>query len=250
MRFILSILLFMSLMPAVSAEVDLTTILPEQVPSHVQSIEAENNADQVTRELPEIEAEELTEEWLEKLEVNITNPHLIEQLNRTEVNDSLFAFGYSSEVYLGRWPLFYQSKETAVNWAYQKVNENYITAGKLAYFQNEDKKISGGLQSKIANSDQVQDMILLDTKERIHWPIDFQSAFGANTEKEVTLANRSRAEQLEAYAPAVKETGTITFGEIYLKMTGRKQELVIKNLVEDEVIAWLPIQNHLAFHLK
>src|SRR5690625_2271102 len=102
MRFILSILLFMSLMPAVSAEVDLTTILPEQVPSHVQSIEAENNADQVTRELPEIEAEELTEEWLEKLEVNITNPHLIEQLNRTEVNDSLFAFGYSSEVYLGQ----------------------------------------------------------------------------------------------------------------------------------------------------
>lgn len=250
MKYILALFFFFGLMTEVTAEVDLTTILPEHIPSHVQSIENENTGVQLNRDLLEVTSDELTEDLLAKSEFEITNPHLIEQLNATDVNRSFFTFGYSSEVYLGRWPLSYQSKETSVNWAYQKINDNFITAGQPIYSQKEERKISGGLQSKVIKSDQVQNMVLLNTKERVHWPIDFQSVYGANTKKQIALTNDSGASQLEAYAPAIKETGTITFGDVYLTMTGRKQHLKIKNVVEEELISWLPIQDHLAFHMK
>ncbi|BAM46741.1 YfkD family protein [Amphibacillus xylanus] len=250
MKYILPVIMFFCLTTEVLAEVDFTTMLPEHIPSHVQSIEKENTANQKQRELLEVEPNEQTAKLLEKTEVKITNPHLIEQLNATEVNQSVFAFGYSSEVYLGRWPLSYQSVESSVNWAYQKINDNFIGDHPLTYVQSEERHVSGGLQSKLANSDQVQNMILQDAQERIKWPIDYESTFGINTTKQLPMTNDARAEQLEAYAAAVKEIGKVTYGEVYLKMKGRKQELKIKNIVEEEVIAWLPIQDHLAFHLK
>ena len=250
MKYFLPLLFFFCLTTGVSAETDLTATLPEQIPAHVQSIEEENTAEQENEVIIDSEAEELTEQWLEKSDIEITNPHLIIQLNETEVNRSIFAFGYSSEVYLGRWPLSYQTSESSVNWSYQKINDNYLAGDELNYLQIEEQKVSGGLQSSVDQSEQVQNMILKDVTERIKWPIDYQATFGANTEKTLPMSNDSGAERLEAYVGAVKETGTITYGEVYLTMTGRKQELTIKNIVEEEVTAWLPVKNHLAFHLK
>ncbi|GAA4070221.1 YfkD family protein [Amphibacillus indicireducens] len=250
MRYILALVFFFCLSAEVTAEVDLATMLPESIPSHVQSIETENTAKQTSRDLVEVEATELTKKWLDNVDLTITNPNLIEQLNATEVNRSIFAFGYSSEVYLGRWPLSYQSTESSVNWAYQKINDNFVGSSKPIYVQEENRLISGGIQNKVTDSDQVQNMILANARERIQWPIDFEAHFGANTNKQLAIRNESGADRLEAYAAAVKETGTITYGEVYLTMTGRKQELKIKNIVEEQLTTWLPIQNHLAFHLK
>lgn len=250
MKYFLPLLFFFCLSTDVFAETDLPTAFSEHIPSHVQSVEDENTVEQKSREVVETEAEGLAKEWLEKSDIDITNPHFIEQLNGTDVNRSIFAFGYSSEVYLGRWPLTYQSTGSSVNWAYQKVNDNYIAEGQLMYVQNEEEQVNGGLQSKVANSDQVQNMILKNTRERINWPIDYQAVFGSNTEKKLPMSNETAANHLEAYVGAVKETGSITYGEVYLTMTGRKQELTVKNIIEEEVVAWLPIQNHLAFHLK
>lgn len=250
MRSILALMFFFCLSTEVVAEVDFSTMIPEQIPSHVQSIEKENTARQTNRDLVTVEAEEHTKKWLDDVNLSITNPHLIEQLNKTEVNQSIFAFGYSSEVYLGRWPLSYQSVESSVNWAYQKINDNFVAPGKPTYVQGEDRLISGGIQNKVSHSEQVQNMILANAKERIHWPIDYEANFGANTKKVLSLGNESGADQLQAYAAAVKEIGKITYGEVYLTMTGKKQKLKIKNIVEEELTTWLPVQNHLAFHLK
>ena len=65
MRYILALLFFFCLSMEVTAEVDLTTMLPESIPSHVQSIENENTAKQTTRDLIEVEATELTKNgWI------------------------------------------------------------------------------------------------------------------------------------------------------------------------------------------
>lgn len=250
MKYLIPLIFLFSLPQEVYAEEDLTTIFSEQIPSHVQSVEDENTMEQKGSEIIESEAKGLAKEWLEKSEIEITNPHFINQLNETDVNKSIFAFGYSSEVYLGRWPLHYESMESSVNWAYQKINDNYIAGKELIYSQNEEEQVIGGLQPKVANSDQVQNMILLNTKERINWPIDYEAVFGVYTEKSLPMSNDTKANYLEAYAGAVKETGLITYGEVYLTMTGRNQEITVKNIVEEEVVAWLPIQNHLSFHLK
>ena len=250
MKSILAVIFFFCLSTEVLAEVDFSTMIPEKIPSHVQSIEKENTVEQASRDLVVVEPADLTKKWLDGTDLAITNPYLIEQLNKTEVNQSIFAFGYSSEVYLGRWPLSYQSAESSVNWAYQKINDNFVAPGKPTYLQGEDRLISGGIQNKVSNSEQVQNMILANAKERIHWPIDFEANFGANTKKVLSLGNESGADQLQAYAAAVKETGKITYGEVYLTMTGRKQALKINNIVEEELTTWLPVQNHLAFHLK
>lgn len=250
MKYILPLLFFFGVTTWFIPTPSINAVFMEQIPSHVQSIEQENTAQQKNREFIDVERTALTQKWIEESDLKITNPYLINQLNETEVKRSFFAFSYSSEVYLGRWPLFYQSTESSVNWNYQKINNNYVAKEVINYFQNEDQLISGGLHSQVSNSEQVQNMILEDTRKRIVWPIDYQATFGAQTKKQISMTNSSGSEQLEAYGGAVKETGTVTYGEVYLSMTGRKQELIVKNVVEQEVTAWLPVQNYLAFHLK
>ncbi|WP_017473747.1 YfkD family protein [Amphibacillus jilinensis] len=250
MKFMLPILFFLCTFTPVTAATDFISTFSQNLPSHVQSVEEENTVEQKQETIKDIDVEGFVEKLLKKSEVEITNPHFIEQLNATDVNNSKFAFGYSSEVYLGRWPLHYQSKETSVNWAYQKINENFVSGTPLTYLQNEEAQISGGIQNKVANSDQVQSMVLTSVSERVEWPIAYKAVFGATTEKQIPLANEAGAERLEAYAAAVKESGIITYGEVYLSMTGRNQTLKIKNVVEEEVMTWLPIQHYLAFHLS
>ncbi|SEO65272.1 YfkD-like protein [Amphibacillus marinus] len=223
---------------------------PDQLPAHVQSIEQENTRVQEHAQAVFGEAKSLTKTMLEKQAQQISNPFFIEQLNETQVNNSKFAFGYKSEVYLGRWPLHYESKETGINWSYQKVNENYVSPERIKYFQTDEVKVNGGIQSKIPGSEQIQQMVLQNVMERLSIPVSFEASFGADTEKVLALNNNAGRETLEAYAGAVKEVGQVTYGEVFLTMNGRKQDLTIKNVVDEEITVWLPIPNRLAFHFK
>ncbi len=47
-------------------------------------------------------------------------------LNETTIKPSPIAIGYRGMVFLGRWALNYDSKETSTNWEYQKINKNEL----------------------------------------------------------------------------------------------------------------------------
>ena len=57
----------------------------------------------------------------------------------------------------------------------------------MTYFQNEEKHVIGGIQSKLDYSDQVQDMILAEVRNRMVWPTDYQATFGVNTQKKINI---------------------------------------------------------------
>ncbi|WP_067840963.1 YfkD family protein [Amphibacillus sediminis] len=225
-------------------------LLSDPLPSHVQSIEQENTLALEVQPLKETEANSFTSKLLKSSDVQITNPYLIEQLNATNIKHSRFAFGYSSDIYLGRWPLHYQDEETSINWAYQKVNTNHLPDQSPEYYQLEDSYVNGGLQTKVERADQVQMMVLESVRARFDLPVDYQAGYGASTEKTIPMANQGVADTLEAYAGAIKEKGKVTYGEVYLSLTGRKAKMTIKNVVESEITAWLPIKDYLAFNLK
>src|SRR5690606_32784321 len=116
---------------------------PFEVPNHVLDIAKENTYPNSTADQEVIEPSELAKELIEKSKMDIQNPDLIKMLNETSINPSPIGIGYRGMVYLGRWPLNYESLETSVNWEYQKINSNELNnlggevAQEMRYIQQE-----------------------------------------------------------------------------------------------------------------
>ncbi|MCG2963485.1 YfkD family protein, partial [Escherichia coli] len=72
-----------------------------------------------------LQPSELSQELLETSNVPIQNPDLIRILNETSISKTPWAIGFRATIYLGQWPLNYESEATSVNWQYQKVNTNH-----------------------------------------------------------------------------------------------------------------------------
>src|SRR5699024_8287201 len=85
-----------------------------------------NTPPNTTIQLEMIEPSKTTKELLESVDIPIENIHLIKMLNETSIKPSPVAIGYRGSIYLGRWPLMYQSESTTVIWDYQKINENKL----------------------------------------------------------------------------------------------------------------------------
>jgi hypothetical protein len=224
------------------------------IPSSVLNIAKENTYPNPTQDLPYLQPSDLTAELIETSDVKIENPNLIRMFNESTMNKSPFALGLRATIYMGEWPLNYESTETAPNWEYQKINTNYFDNRggnqnyQIHYVQEAQKTIKGGLTAKVPHSDDVQKMMLLKAMENTDLPLSFQTIVGAGTKKDhVYNISPNRLGYLSGYAPAVNEKGKVTYGEVYLVMKGSKRSIVVKNVTSQGIGAWIPVQDHVSF---
>ncbi|MBY0122931.1 YfkD famly protein [Bacillus sp. S/N-304-OC-R1] len=224
------------------------------VPNSVLTITKENTYPNPTQDMPTLQPSELTQSLLETSKVKIENPDLIRMLNETTVNSTPFAFGYRAIIYLGQWPLNYESTETSPNWEYQRINTNYFdnrggnAPYQIHYVQEAQKIVRGGLTAKVPNTEDVKKMMLLKAMQKSGLPLAFETIVGAGTKKDnkYNIPPR-RLGYLYAYAPAVNEKGKVTYGEVYLMLKGNKKMIIIKNVTSQGVGAWIPLQDHVSF---
>lgn len=224
------------------------------VPNSVKNIAKENTYPNPTQDMPLLQPSDLTKKLQESTKVKIENPDLIRMLNESTINSTPFAVGYRAVIYLGQWPLNYESVETAPNWEYQKINTNYYDNRggnqpyQVHYVQEAQKLIRGGLTTKIQNSEDVKKMMLLKAMEKTHLPLAFETVIGLGTKNDqVYNIPPKRLGYLYGFAPAVNEKGKVTYGEVYLMLKGNKKVIVIKNVTSQGVGAWIPIQDHVSF---
>lgn len=227
------------------------------VPDHVLNISKENTFPNSSEDLEIVEPSELTKELLEDVDIPIDNPDLIRQLNESSIKPSPIAIGYRGMIFLGRWPLHYESENTTVNWSYQKINVNELNnldgdANQiLTYNQEEEKGVKGALTSKISSPGDVKKMMLLTAEKNTELPLSYDTVIGKGTKKDQAYhVPVKKYGYLDAYAPAVNEKGQITFGEVYLELKGSKKTLVIRNVTKQGIGAWIPIQDHLTLLFK
>jgi hypothetical protein len=225
-----------------------------KIPNSVLNITKENTYPNPTQDMPTLQPSELTKELIESSKVKIENPELIRMLNETTVNSTPFAVGYRAIIYLGQWPLNYESSETAPNWEYQKINTNYVdnrggnNNAQMHYVQEMQKIVRGGLTSKVANAEDVKKMMLIKASEKTGLPLAFETVVGGATKKDqVYNVPPKRLGYLYGYAPAVNEKGKVTYGEVYIMLKGSKKIIVVKNVTSQGIGAWIPVQDHVAF---
>lgn len=225
-----------------------------KIPTSVLNVAKENTYPNPSKDLSFLQPSELTKELIQSSKVKIENPKLILLLNETSIHKPLFAIGSKATIYLGKWPLSYESNETSPNWEYQKINTNYYdnrggkTPYKMHYVQEMQKNVRGGLTAKVPDSDDVKEMMLLKAIEKTNLPLAFQTVFGAGTKKDQYYnIPPKKLGYLDAYAPAINEKGVVTYGEVYLVLKGGKRSLSVKNVTTQGIGAWIPIQDHVKF---
>ncbi|HLR67497.1 YfkD famly protein [Virgibacillus alimentarius] len=228
-----------------------------KIPSHVLSISKENTFPNSAEDQEVVEPSALTKDLLKKVEVPIENPDLIKMLNETTLKPSPIAVGYRGMIYVGRWPLNYQSSDTNINWEYQQINSNELNNiggekdQEIYYNQQEQRNVKGALTNKISDPEDVKKMMLLRTKEKTNLPLSYQSIIGKDTKKDNSYTVPiKKSGSLKAYAPAVNEKGKVTFGEVYIQLKGSKKTIVVKNVTKQGIGAWIPIQDHVSFSFQ
>lgn len=227
------------------------------VPNHVLNISKENTFPNTSEDQEIVEPSEATKKLIKEAKISIENPDLIKMLNETTIKPSPIAIGYRGMVFLGRWALNYDSKETSINWEYQKINKNELNnqgsdeSQKISYHQEEQKEIKGALTNKIAKPEQIKQMMLLKAKEKTKLPLSYQTTIGKGTKKDQTYAvPTDKYGYLHAYSPAISEKGQVTFGEVYIQLKGSKKKIIIKNVTKQGIGAWIPIQDHVSFSFQ
>lgn len=223
------------------------------IPNYVLNISKENTYPNPTQDLPHLQPSEMAQELLDTADVPIENPELIRILNESSIKGNKLALTLNASIYLGQWPLAYESNETSVNWEYQKVNTNYMdnrggnTAKRLQYSQEQQKKVSGGLTAQIPNSDEVQKMMMIKAAEKTGLPLALSTVIGHGTKKEqVYNVPVKQVGYLYSYVPAANEKGKVTYGEVYLIIKGGKKRIEVKNVTQQGIGAWIPVQDHIA----
>ncbi len=228
----------------------------EEVPDNLVSIEKENTYTHMSEEDATIEASDEVKDLLDDAEMDINNPVLIKLLNESTIKPSPIAFGYRATIFLGHWPLAYQSDSSEVKWDFQTINRNEVNANsakkeELFYYQIEEKHVKGALTAKVERSDQINQMILQAARDQHDLPLTFHAVVGKETKTSKTYTvPESKTGSLEAHIPAVKDKGKLTLGEVYLELKGSKKKLVIKNVTKQEIGAYIPIANHLTFSFE
>lgn len=255
-RFLFIAVLFSSLtFPQLAvAEEDSNKNEDSAIPSHVLDISKENTYPNSTEDQEVIEPSDWTIEILEDVEIPIENPELIKILNESSIKPSPIAIGYRGMVYLGRWPLNYQSEESNINWEYQEINVNEMNnvggneVQNMNYIQQQEKEVKGALTNKISNPSDVKKMMLLKSKEKTKLPLSYNTIFGQNTKLTNSYSVPTQKHgTLQAFAPAVNEKGKVTFGEVYIELKGSNKSIKIKNVTKQGIGAWIPIQDHVSF---
>ncbi|WP_066306041.1 YfkD famly protein [Bacillus sp. FJAT-29814] len=251
------LLLMITILPAAFAEKASSVKRDQvkyQIPASVRNISKENTYPNSTQDLPQLQPSELTKKLINSSKVKIKNPDLIRMLNESSINSTPFALGYRAIIYLGQWPLNYESSETSPNWEYQKINTNYFdnrggnAPYKIKYVQEAQKIVRGGLTAKIPNAEDVKKMMLLTAMEKTKLPLAFETIIGAGTKNDhIYNIPTNRLGYLYAYAPGVNEKGKVTYGEVYLMLKGSKKFIIVKNVTSQGIGAWIPVQDYVSF---
>ena len=230
---------------------------PYEIPNHVLDISKENTYPNSTEDQEVIEPSKLTQEFIDNADIPIENPELIKMLNETTLSPSPVAIGYRGMVYLGRWPLNYESKETNINWEYQQINENKLNniggdaVQYMNFIQQEEKEVKGALTNKFKDADQVKQMMLLKSKDKTDLPLAYSTVIGENTKKENSYdVPTDKKGELTTYVPAVSEKGQVTFGEVYVQLKGSKKSIEVKNVTKQGIGTWIPIQDYVSFSFQ
>ncbi|MDM5186942.1 YfkD family protein [Bacillus sp. DX4.1] len=230
------------------------TTVNVKMPSSVLNISKDNTYPNVEQDLPRLQPSELAKELLKTSSIRIENPDLIRMFNETSISNAPLAVGYRAKIYLGQWPLNYESLETTMNWEYKQVSRNvYDNRGveryyPLRYKQESQKIVEGGLTAYIKDAEDVKKMMLLQAMEKVQLPLSFKTTIGYGTgNARVYNISPKQLGYLYAYTPAVNEKGKVTFGEVYLVLKGNQKRLLIKNITSQGIGASIPIQDHLSF---
>jgi len=227
------------------------------LPKNVLSIQKENTFPNVTEDMELIEPSKATKELLQANKVKIENPDVIKMLNESVITPSPLAIGYRANIYLGRWPLYYESENTSVIWDYQEINKNNLnnqggeSVQELRYIQQEEREVKGALTNKAAHASMIKQMMLQSSQRKTSLPLAFSTVFGANTKLDHFYnVPKDKTGTLQAYAPAVNEKGKVVSGEVYIQLKGSGKEIVIKNVTKQGIGAWIPIQDHVSFSFQ
>src|SRR5690625_2768171 len=97
------------------------------IPDHVLNISKENTFPNATEDQEVVEPSKLTKSLVKGSDTPIDNPKLIKMLNETSIKPSPIGIGYRGMVYLGRWPLNYESEAMKINWNNHLENKNKYT---------------------------------------------------------------------------------------------------------------------------
>ncbi|WEG15045.1 YfkD family protein [Pullulanibacillus sp. KACC 23026] len=224
-----------------------------EVPSSVVDISKQNTYPNPAQNEPELKPSPLAEELIKTSNVEIENPTLIRMLNESEINTSKLSIGYHARIYLGNWALKYESGKTSVNWEYKQVNKNVLdnrgnsSVTKLTYNQEKKEKVTGGLTAKIADEGEVQKLMIMKAAEKTSLPLGFSTYVGRGTKIDrVYNVEPKKLGYLNGFVPAVNEKGKVTFGEVYLVLKGGKKSIEVKNITQQGIGAWIPIQDHIS----
>lgn len=225
-----------------------------QVPETVKNISRQNtypNADTIPER---VQPSQTTQQLLETTDFTIENPNLIRMLNESSIKNSIFSIGLRSTIFLGNWALSYQSKETTPNWEFAIANTNQFDnrkgnqAKELTYRQNNQYTANGGLTTPTNSEEDVKKLMILKAQEKSGLNLSFQTTIGKETTSNTIMkVPINKVGYLQAYVPAINEKGTVIYGEVYLQIRGNKSKLVIKNVTNTGVSAWIPIQDYLSF---
>lgn len=228
-----------------------------EIPNSVVSIAKENTYPNPSEEAQRLEPSALSKELMESANIPIENPRLIKMLNESVLKTTPLAVGYRAQIFLGEWPLSYQSQDTTVNWNYYIVNENVLdNRGQeleqiLTYKQMKQQRVEGGLTSKVADSEAVKQMMLQKGIEKTKLPLASETVIGLGTKKEqIYHVAPGKYGQLISYIPAVSEKGTVIYGEVFLVLKGSKKMIEVKNVTKKGISAQFPVQDHLSFQYQ
>ncbi|KEK24328.1 YfkD famly protein [Bacillus gaemokensis] len=230
------------------------TTINVKIPSSVLNISKDNTYPNESQDLPRLQPSELAKKLLKTSTIRIENPDLIRMFNETSISNAPLAVGYRAKIYLGQWPLNYESTDTTINWEYKQVNRNaHDNRGveslyPIRYKQESQRTIEGNLTAYIKDAEDVKKMMLLKALEKVQLPLSFKTTIGYGTSQErVYNVSPKQLGYLYAYTPAVNEKGKVTFGEVYLVLKGNQKRLVIKNITSQGIGAAIPIQDYLSF---
>jgi len=224
-----------------------------QKPDSVVDIAQQNTYPNPNQDEPELQPSTLTKKLFSTSKVKIENSTLIHRLNESNIDTSRLSIGYHARIYLGKWPLNYESSKTTVNWEYKSVNKNLsdnrggLKEQMLSYNQQRQVKVNGGLTAHVSDEDEVKKLMLNQAADKTHLPIAFETYVGAGTKivRSYHVVPK-KIGHLNGYVPAVNEKGKITYGEVYLVLHGGKKSIEVKNVTQQGIGAWIPVQDHIS----
>ncbi|MGB8000140.1 MAG: YfkD family protein [Anaerobacillus sp.] len=259
-KIVLMIFLLTVIFPLITLTVEGKNVEKDQsmkVPDSTVNISKENTYPNPAQDLPTLQPSELTRELTNSSTVKIENPELVQILNDSSISPSKLAIGYRANIYLGKWALNYESNETNVNWQYKQANVNRIDnrggtgPTQMTYRQEEEKKVTGGLTASIPDSEDVKKMMMMKASDKTKLSLSFQTMIGKDTKKGnvYNVAPKNYA-TLTSFVPAVNEKGKVTYGEVYLVLKGSKMKIEVRNVTQQGIGAWIPVQDYLSFEFS